>query len=77
MLKEYDNDPYRRLVETTGLARKDGVIRGILPHQGESNTGGKDWPEKAGSVYDNLPADPGLKADEGGLPPFGRLMGQG
>ncbi len=64
MLKEYDNDPYLRLVEMARLAQKDGVIRGILLHQGESNTGEKDWPEKVKSVYDNLLADLDLKAED-------------
>lgn len=64
MLKEYDNDPYLRLVEMARLAQKDGVIRGILLHQGESNTGEKDWPEKVKSVYDNLLSDLDLKAED-------------
>lgn len=64
MLKEYDNDPYARLVEMARIAQKDGVIKGILLHQGESNTGDKEWPEKVKSVYDNLLADLNLKAEE-------------
>lgn len=64
MLKEYDNDPYLRLVEMARLAQKDGVIKGILLHQGESNTGEKDWPEKVKSVYVNLLADLNLKAED-------------
>ena len=39
ILKAYDNDPYGRLVEMAKIAQKDGVIKGILLHQGESNTG--------------------------------------
>ncbi|MBQ2875161.1 MAG: sialate O-acetylesterase, partial [Bacteroidales bacterium] len=38
MLEAYDNDPYARLVEMAKLAQKDGVIKGVLVHQGESNT---------------------------------------
>ena len=64
MLKEYDNDPYQRLVEMARLAQKDGVIKGILLHQGESNTGEKDWPEKVKNVYDSLLADLNLKAED-------------
>ena len=33
-LKEYDNDPYTRLVEMARIAQKSGVIKGILLHQG-------------------------------------------
>jgi len=29
------------------LAQKDGVIKGILLHQGESNPNDRDWPIKA------------------------------
>lgn len=64
MLKEYDDDPYTRLVEMAKIASKDGVIKGILLHQGESNTGEKDWPEKVKSVYESLLADLNLKAEE-------------
>ena len=63
-LKEYDNDPYTRLVEMARIAQKSGVIKGILLHQGESNTGDKEWPQKVKSVYDNLLADLHLQADE-------------
>ncbi len=64
MLKNYDNDPYQRLVETARIAQKDGVIKGILLHQGESNTGEKDWPEKVKNVYERLLNDLNLKAEE-------------
>ena len=46
------------------LAQKDGVIRGILLHQGESNTNDKEWPDKVKGVYENLLADLNLKAEE-------------
>lgn len=54
MIKEYDGNPYARLVEMAKLAQKDGVIKGILLHQGESNTGDTSWPRKVKGVYDNL-----------------------
>src|SRR4028118_1086647 len=38
MIKEYNGNPYQRLVEMAKLAQKEGVIKGILLHQGESNT---------------------------------------
>ena len=53
-IKQYDGNPYQYLVETAKLAQKDGVIKGILLHQGESNTGDKDWPNKVKGIYDNL-----------------------
>jgi hypothetical protein len=57
MINEYDGNPYARLVEMAKLAQKDGVIKGILLHQGESNTGDTLWPSKVKLVYDNLMKD--------------------
>lgn len=57
MVKEYDGNPYGRLVEMAKLAQKDGVIKGILLHQGESNTGDTLWTKKVKLVYDNLIKD--------------------
>jgi len=57
MIKEYDGNPYGRLVEISKLAEKDGIIKGILLHQGESNTNDTLWPQKVKGVYDNLMKD--------------------
>lgn len=62
MVKEYDGNPYGRLVEMAKLAQKDGVIKGILLHQGESNTNDSLWTKKVKVVYDNLLKDLHLKA---------------
>ncbi len=62
MVKEYDGNPYGRLVEMAKLAQKDGVIKGILLHQGESNTNDTLWTKKVKVVYDNLLKDLHLKA---------------
>jgi len=62
MVKEYDGNPYARLIEMAKLAQKDGVIKGILLHQGESNTGDVEWPNKVKIVYDNILSDLNLKA---------------
>ncbi|HSY42951.1 MAG TPA: sialate O-acetylesterase, partial [Candidatus Acidoferrum sp.] len=43
--------------------QKDGVIKGILLHQGESNTGQRDWPDKVKGVYENLIQDLNLPSD--------------
>jgi alpha-L-fucosidase 2 len=56
------------------LAQKDGVIKGILLHQGESNSGDKQWPNKVKGVYEHLLKDLNLKADEVPLL-AGELMG--
>lgn len=80
MVKEYDGNPYGRLVEMAKIAQKDGVIKGILLHQGESNTNDSLWTKKVKLVYDNLMKDLHLKpkkvpllagetvnADQGGI----------
>jgi len=61
IIKEYGGNPYGRLVEMAKLAQKDGVIKGILLHQGESNTNDTLWTEKVKVVYDNLMKDLNLK----------------
>ncbi len=60
IIAEYSGNPYARLVEMAKLAQKDGVIKGILLHQGESNTGDGQWPTKVKGVYNNLITDLGL-----------------
>ena len=64
MIKDYDGNPYERLVEIAKIAQKDGVIKGILLHQGESNTNDTLWPRKVKVVYDNLLRDLNLKASD-------------
>ncbi|HLX95763.1 MAG TPA: sialate O-acetylesterase [Verrucomicrobiae bacterium] len=64
IIKQYDGNPYQYLVDAAKLAQKDGVIKGILLHQGESNTGDRKWPGKVKVVYDQLIKDLNLKADE-------------
>lgn len=64
MIREYDGNPYGRLVEMAKLAQKDGVIKGILLHQGESNTNDSLWTQKVKVVYDNLMKDLDLNPKE-------------
>jgi hypothetical protein len=54
---EYDGNPYAKLVEMGKLAQKSGVIKGILLHQGESNTGDTLWSKKVKIIYDRLIKD--------------------
>ncbi|MES2277238.1 MAG: sialate O-acetylesterase [Bacteroidota bacterium] len=61
MVAEYGGNPYERLVELARLAQKTGVIKGILLHQGESNTNDTLWTRKVKGIYDNLVKDLRLK----------------
>lgn len=63
IIAEYNGNPYNELVELAKLAQKDGVIKGILLHQGESNTGDSQWPTKVKAIYNNLVTDLGLNPD--------------
>ena len=60
IINEYGGNPYARLVQITKLAQKDGVIKGILLHQGESNTDDSQWPSKVKGIYNHLITDLGL-----------------
>lgn len=59
--KQYDGNPYQRLVDMAKIAQKDGVIKGILIHQGESNSTDPDWPNKVKAIYKSLMKDLKLK----------------
>ena len=61
IINEYGGNPYARLVEMAKLAQKDGIIKGILLHQGESNVGDGTWVSKVKGVYDNLMTDLSLE----------------
>lgn len=64
MLAAYDNNPYQRLVALARMAQQKGVIKGILLHQGESNTGDRQWPNKVKKVYESLLRDLHLSAQD-------------
>ena len=63
IIAEYNGNPYGYLVDMAKLAQKDGVIKGILLHQGESNTSDTQWPAKVKKIYNNLLTDLNLKSD--------------
>jgi len=64
MIADYGGNPYARLVDMARIAQKAGVIKGILLHQGESNTGDSLWPAKVRGVYENLLHDLRLDAKD-------------
>lgn len=64
-IADYGGNPYARLVELGKLAQKEGVIKGILLHQGESNNGDGDaWIGKVKKIYNNLLTDLQLDASK-------------
>jgi hypothetical protein len=63
-IRIYSGNPYQHLVDMAKLAQKDGIIKGILLHQGESNTNDRKWPDKVKGIYENLLKDLNLTAGE-------------
>lgn len=60
IVNDYGGEPYKRLVDMAKKAKEDGVIKGIIFHQGETDEGDSDWPNKVKKVYDRLVRDIGL-----------------
>ncbi len=59
----YQPSPYQFLVDQAKIAQKDGVIKGILIHQGESNFEDPNWPKKVKKIYGDLMTDLNLKPE--------------
>ena len=59
----YNGNPYQYLINLAKEARKDGVIKGIILHQGETNTGDTLWPNYVHKVYNDMLTDLSLEAD--------------
>jgi hypothetical protein len=59
----YGGNPYRHLINLASLAQKDGVIKGILLHQGETNTGQTQWPMYVKKIYSDMLTDLSLNAE--------------
>jgi len=63
LVAAYDGNPYQYLIRLAKSAQKDGVIKGILLHQGETNNGQKEWPMYVKKIYNDMLADLSLKAE--------------
>jgi len=62
-VEAYGGKPYERLIEMAKKAQEDGVIKGIIFHQGETDAGDGQWPSKVKAVYDRILKDLGLEGD--------------
>ena len=60
----YDRYPYGTLVDMARIAQKQGVIKGILMHQGESDAYQDYWEDTVSEIYNDLISDLGLKVEE-------------
>ncbi|MBN1759858.1 MAG: hypothetical protein JW863_16140 [Chitinispirillaceae bacterium] len=54
---KYSGSAYAWLMELAELAKKDGVIKGFIMHQGETMPDPLAWPGHVKRVYDSLVAD--------------------
>lgn len=73
--KNYDMNPYRRLIDMAKQAQKAGVIKGILLHQGESNNCQQAWLSKVQKIYNRIITELELNADDVPLL-AGEMVGQ-
>ena len=62
-INTYGGNPYGRLIEMAKKAQEEGVIKGIIFHQGETDAGDGNWPSAVKKVYDNIIKDLGLESD--------------
>lgn len=62
--KEYDYNCYKRIIDMAKIAQQDGVIKGILVHQGETNNMQQSWPGRLKAIYENMLSDLNLKGED-------------
>jgi hypothetical protein len=62
-INAYGGNPYEHLITLAKLAQQDGVIKGILVHQGETNTGNTHWPSYVKKIYHDILTDLFLDSD--------------
>ena len=64
MVNAYDGNPRAKLVAAAKKAQEQGVIKGILLHQGESDAYNDQWLQKVKKVYGDLLSDLGLRTTD-------------
>ena len=63
ILNEYDRNPYKRLVDMARIAQREGVVKGILLHQGETDAYNPEWQQRVNKIYKDLQADLNINGD--------------
>lgn len=53
----YGGNPFQHMVELARQAQREGVVKGILLHQGETNTGQTEWLTYVKKIYEDLLAE--------------------
>lgn len=54
ILDQYGRDPYGRLVSMSKIATMDGVIKGVILHQGETDAYTDEWRKEVRKIYRDL-----------------------
>ena len=62
-IKDYEGNPYKQLIDLAKIAQQKGVIKGVLLHQGETNSGDTNWPEYVNTIYNNIISDLSLNPE--------------
>lgn len=62
-VQAYGGNSLKHFMDLAKLAQQDGVIKGILLHQGEANTGNTNWPSYVKKVYNDMLSELSLSAD--------------
>lgn len=63
LIESYGGNPYGHLIQLALQAQQEGVIKGILLHQGETNEGDEQWPSYVKVIYENMLTDLSLNAE--------------
>jgi len=63
-INNYGGNPYEHLINLSKQAQQDGVIKGIILHQGETNTGDEEWPQYVKKIYNDILSDLNLNAKD-------------
>ena len=66
ILNQYGRNPYERLLSMAKTAAKDGVIKGILLHQGETDAYNDQWRKTLRKIYRDLQQE--LRFDSTAVP---------
>ena len=64
ILNQYGRDPYQRLLNMARLAAKDGVVKGILLHQGETDAYDIEWCKTVRKIYCDLQQELGFDSSD-------------
>ena len=63
LMDSYGGCPYNKIIEMAKIGQQNGVIKGILLHQGETDNGQWNWLQKVQKIYNDMITDLSLTAE--------------